>query len=208
MYRHCLSALVEPLAAEPRAAFALSGPRFWPGGACPMLLTPALAYEREYLGSGLFHLGPAGALFRAEAFRELGGFSDEPFASDYLFWLRACARVNVLLVPGDLFYYRVHAEQQSSHPGNVDAYARATSIEWAMLNSAECPLSEDAREQAKRNVAFALLRAAFRHARRGSWRAAWVTVHGPRLGVSAWLRYLRRPRRSANAGTPAPTGCR
>ena len=207
MYRHCLAAMVEPLDAEPRAAFALSGPRFWPGGACPMLLTPALAYEREYLGSGLFYLGPPSALFRADAFRELGGFGDEPFSSDFLFWLRACARVNVLLVAGDLFYYRIHPDQQLSHPGNAAAIARAASIEWEMLNSAECPLSEDACEQAKRNVTVSLLRAGFRHARRGAWGTAWVTVHGPRLGASAWLRYLRRPRRSATAGTPPPKPC-
>ena len=54
MYRHCLQAMAEPLEAEPRAGFALSGSRNWPGGRCPMRLTPRLAYEREFLGSGLF----------------------------------------------------------------------------------------------------------------------------------------------------------
>src|SRR4029077_6274324 len=72
MYRHCLETMVEPLDAEPRAAFALSGPRGWPGGPTPMLLTPRLAYEREFLGSGLFQQGPASALFRTDPFRALG----------------------------------------------------------------------------------------------------------------------------------------
>ncbi len=116
MYRHCLAVMVEALDAEPRAGFALSGSRDWPGGKCPMLLTPRLAYEREFLGSGLFHLGPASAMFRADVFRELGGFPMAGVASDYLFWLEACAKVNVLLVPGDLFYYRVHAGQEISSP--------------------------------------------------------------------------------------------
>src|SRR6185369_2871602 len=102
MYRHCLATMVEPLEAEPRAAFALSGPRSWPGGPCPMLLTPRLAYEREFLGSGLFQQGPASALFRAEALRALGGFPEINYSGDYLFWLHACKTVNVLLVPGDL----------------------------------------------------------------------------------------------------------
>ena len=40
MYRHCLQAMAEPLSQEPRAAFALSASAHWPGGPCPMLLTP------------------------------------------------------------------------------------------------------------------------------------------------------------------------
>ena len=59
-----------------------------------MLLTPRLAYEREFLGSGLFQQGPASALFRTDEFRALGGFPDVAYAGDYLFWLRACAVVN------------------------------------------------------------------------------------------------------------------
>jgi glycosyltransferase involved in cell wall biosynthesis len=47
MYPHCLATMAAPLEAEPRAGFALSGSRHWPGGPCPMLLTPTLAYERE-----------------------------------------------------------------------------------------------------------------------------------------------------------------
>ena len=53
MYPHCLAVMVDAfLEREPTAAFALSGGRHWPGGPCPMLLTPTLAYEREFLGSG------------------------------------------------------------------------------------------------------------------------------------------------------------
>src|SRR5262245_13745301 len=63
MYRHCLGVMVEALQSEPRAAVALSASHAWYGGKCPMLLTPSLAYEREYLGTGLFQLGPGSALF-------------------------------------------------------------------------------------------------------------------------------------------------
>ena len=112
MYRHCLAVMAEALSAEPRAGFAMSSSRNWSGGPCPMLLTPRLSYEREYLGTGLFQAGPASALFRTDVFRGLGGFPEEGVASDMLFWIQACARVNLLLVPGDLFYYRVHVGQE------------------------------------------------------------------------------------------------
>ena len=34
------------------------------GGRCPMLLTPRMSYQREFLGAGLVNQGPAAALFR------------------------------------------------------------------------------------------------------------------------------------------------
>jgi glycosyltransferase involved in cell wall biosynthesis len=202
MYRHCLQAMVEPLEAEPRAAFALSSARSWPGGRCPMLLTPRLAYEREFLGSGLFQQGPASALFRAEAFHALGGFPQIDYVGDYLFWLRACATMNVLLVPGDLFYYRVHPGQEVAKPASVAAYARGAAEVWRMLNSADCPLTGDVLEIAKRNFVYTQGRGLYRRLRRGQFSEAVTTARLIGLGPLDWMAYLRPPRRSASAGTP------
>ncbi|MCU1385632.1 MAG: glycosyltransferase family 2 protein [Acidobacteria bacterium] len=206
MYRHCLQAMVEPLEAEPRAAFALSGARAWPGGACPMLLTPRLAYEREFLGFGLFQQGPASALFRTAAFRDLGGFPEVAFAGDYLFWLRACTTANVLLVPGDLFYYRTHAGQELVKPSSAAAYARAAAEAWRMLNDAQCPLSGAGRELAKRNFVFSQARGVYRHCRRGHFAAARTALGLVGLRPADWLTYLRLPRRSVAAGVPGRSG--
>ena len=202
MYRHCLQTMVEPLEAEPRAGFALSASSHWSGGACPMLLTPVLAYEREYLGAGLFHLGPASAMFRAEVFRELGGFPVAGVASDYLFWLQACTKVNVLLVPGNLFYYRVHPGQEISSPSNERHYAEAMGSAWAMLHSPACPLRGAALEQARRNFVYTIVRGAFRQFRRRRFDYARAILRDSRLTTADWIRYLRRPRRNAGAGTP------
>jgi hypothetical protein len=172
-----------------------------------MLLTPPLAYEREYLGSGLFHLGPSSALFRTEAFHELGGFPESGVASDYLFWIRACALVNVLLVPGDLFYYRTHPDQELADPRNDVEYARAMSAAWAMLGSAQCPLDDARREQAKRNFVYTSARGAFRGLKRRRLGSAAAIVKHAGPGILDWMRYLRPPRRSATAGTPpGPAG--
>jgi Glycosyl transferase family 2 len=205
MYPHCLDTMLRALAAEPRAAFALSGSHHWPGGPCPMLLTPRLSYEREFLGSGLFHLGPSAALFRGEAFRELGGFPLAGVASDYLFWLDACAKVNVLLVPADLFYYRIHSGQELSARGVEREYATAARVAWARLHSDECPLDDVSREQAKRNFVYVQARGIVRRVRRGNFAAAAAILRHAGLGTSAWLRYLRPPRRTSLAGTPVTT---
>jgi glycosyltransferase involved in cell wall biosynthesis len=202
MYPHCLSTMVTALAAEPTAAFALSAHSAWSGGPSPMLLTPELAYEREFLGTGLFQLGPAAAMFRADVFRQLGGFPLAGVASDYLFWIRACARVNLLLVPGDLFYYRMHPGQQLvSAVAELD-YARSMAAAWAMLNSSECPLRGPMVEQAKRNFAYTVVRGAYRRVRRRRYAAAAAILTYAGLGPLDFVRFLRPPRRSATAGSP------
>lgn len=202
MYAHCLDVMVAPLLSEPRAGFALSTSRDWSGGPCPMLLTPRMSYQREFLGGGLFQCGPASALFRAEVFRALGGFPDKGVGSDHIFWLRACARVNVLLVPGDLFWYRVHAGQELQSPRALREYALVPREVWSALASPDCPLEPWELEQARRNQAYMVVKHGWRDIRAGRWGLAGRRLSQAGLTGRDWLRYLRRPRRDPLAGTP------
>ena len=200
MYPHCLEVLVRCLAAEPRAAFALSGSRDWPGAPAPLLSTPALSYAREYLGSGMFHLGPACALFRRDLFQQLGGFPEGGVHSDLMFWLRACARVNVLLTPGDLFWYRVHGGQELQRGGGY-AFADLEALRWRALSDRDCPLSGSDLERAKRNQAGGILKRALGDIRAREFRLAVYRLRHSGLTGADWLRYARRPRRHAEAGS-------
>ncbi len=202
MYPHCLQVMVTAMEDYANAGFALSAAHAWPGGPCPMLLTPRLAYEREFLGTGLFQQGPASALFRAEVFRLLGGFPEEGAASDYLFWFKACAHASALLVPGDLFYYRVHAGQEMQNRRSIRQYARSRGRAWKILHSDECPLRGATLEQAKRNFLYTVVRDAYRHFRRGRYEAAALVLREVGVSAGEWLRYLRPPRRRVDAGTP------
>jgi glycosyl transferase family 2 len=203
MYRHCLAVMVEALVAEPRAAVALSASHSWSGGPCPMLLTPELAYEREYLGTGLFQLGPGCALFRTDMFVELGGFTETRHTADYLFWIHACTRINVLLVPGDLFYYRTHPEQEIAKPSNDLARALACGEAWRVLNSDASPLSGETLARARRNFAFVRAREMYRHIKGGRFSSAAGILAHAGLSPIDWLRYLRPPNWNLNAGTPS-----
>lgn len=202
MYPHCLATMVPMLEREASAGFALSMGSHWPGGPCPMLSTPRMSYQREFLGHGLFMCGPACALFRADVFHALGGFENVGAASDQLFWLRACAKYSVLLVPADLFWYRTHPQQELHSDRALREYVRVPGYVWDALNSPECPLEDDEREQAKRNHAFAVAKHAWRQMRRGQWRLAAYRLRACGLTLADWVRYLRRPRRSPLAGTP------
>jgi hypothetical protein len=146
--------------------------------------------------------GPAGALFRADAFRTLGGFPELGPHSDTLFWLDACARMPIVLFPADLFWYRIHGGQHlQSESGRYDEISVFSAF-WAALDAASCPLTVAEREQAKRNRAYILARKLYSDVRAGRWALAWHRMRHSGLGANEWLRYLRRPRRDVFAGTP------
>ena len=200
MYPHCLDVMARALRAEPCAGFGLSTSRSWPGGPVPMLLTPRQAYQREFLGFGLFMCGPASALFRTTVFRELGGFTNYGAPSDTIFWMRACARYPVLLLPGDLFYYREHPGQELRAPHVARQYATVTAHMWRALAAPDCPLTEEERAAGRRNVAFSTAKSAWQAAKRGEPALAWHRLAASGISPAEWVRYLRPPRRSAFAG--------
>jgi glycosyltransferase involved in cell wall biosynthesis len=210
MYPHCLAVMVAPLRNEPRAGFGLSGDRSWPGCPVPRLLTPRQAYQREFLGFGLFMYGPGSALIRTDVFRQLGGFADYGTPSDTIFWMRACVRYPVLLLPGDLFYYRTHPGQTFQAPGVARAYALVTGHAWRTLAADDCPLSEDERRMARCNLASTTAKLIWRAARTGDIGLAWARAAGCGISAGEWLRYLRRPHRSSVAGLEpvTPVMCR
>ena len=167
-----------------------------------MLLTPRMCYQREFLGSGMFNAGPAGALFRAAPLIELRGFPEVGVCSDHVFWLSACARYGVVLVPADLFWYRVHAGQELRSPKAARDYATVPGHAWRALNSPDCPLEGADREQAKRNLTWSIARQTWHDLRARRWRLAVVRLQHAGLSWRDWLRYCRRARRSVQAGTP------
>ena len=170
-----------------------------------MLLTPGLRTSASISAPGLFQLGRRRRC-SGRTFRELGGFPEDGRRSDMLFWIHACARVNVLLVPGDLFYYRIHPDRRWPGRRTPSRYAQARAAAWRMLNSTECPLRGDVLDQ-REDATF--LQAAGARDATGSGAARFAAaaaaiVRYVGLASRDWVRYLRRPpNRSANAGTPA-----
>jgi glycosyltransferase involved in cell wall biosynthesis len=203
MYPDCLAVMTAGLRCAPSAAFALTAPHTWAGGPCPMLLTPRLAYERAFLGQGLFHLGPACALFRRRAFLELGKFPEGGVHSDALFWIRACQTVDVVLVRADLFWYREHAQQELARPGIEGEALDIEAAQWRALFDDACPLPPPVREQARRNHAYGIFSRAVRDTRGGRIRFGLRRLNRSGLSIREWATYLRPPVRNARAGTPA-----
>lgn len=202
MYPHCLSTMVRALDAMPTAGLGLALDDVDPPVTHPMLLTPRMCFQRDFLGGGLFQCGASSALFRAEVFRALGGFPEEGAGSDFLMWLRACTRLSVAALPGGLFWYRVHAGQEMQSRRAALEYARSSGAAWSALTAPDCPLTSEEREQAKRNWAYIVARGAYREFRAGRWEIGCAQLRHAGLTPGSWLRYLRPPRRNPLAGSP------
>jgi len=203
MYPYCLEIMVELLASEAHADFGLTRGNHWPGGPCPMLLTPRMCYQREFLGSGLFGCGPGGALFRRDFFLRTGGFPDLGVFSDWVFWLRTCARANVLLFPADLIWYRVHPEQELQSARSKRDAATASGEAWRALHAPECPLSPEEREQAKNNWVRSEVKQILAALRAGEWSLAALEWQSCGIPWGAWIRgVLAGSSRQTLAGTP------
>lgn len=202
LYPHGLETFYRCLTSVPEADFALSCGWAWEGGPSPMVLKPRDAYRREFLGRGLFHCGPASALFKTASFRFLGGIEDCGAASDYLFWLRACRTLTVALAPADLFWYRIHSTQEYWSPAAAESYARAHALGWKSLFLPDCPLAGPEREQARRNCAFGLAKHTWRDLRARRFHLARLRLGAAGFTLADAFRYLRRQRREAFAGSP------
>lgn len=202
MYPYCLDTMMRLLRAEPEAGLALSSGWAWPGGPCPMLLTPRMSYQREFLGQGMFFCGPSGALFRTEVLRKLGGFPDRGVASDYCFWLKACAVTSVVLAPADLFWYRMHPSQELQSARAARDYAVGQGESWQALLSKECPLQDDELSRAKQSCAFRLLRSSWRDVRAGRFALARLRLASAGIRVSDLIRYPPRRIQDPRAGSP------
>lgn len=201
MYPHCLATMVGPMLAVPSAAIGISLSKAFFGGPSPMLLTPRLCYQREFLGQGMFMGGPACGIFRRAEFLALGGFPERGVASDALFWLHACARLNVLALPGDLFWYRIHAGQEQQSQSAAVEYTRITPEEWRAIGAADCPLLPEERELARRTVVTKFAKALVADLGARRWRLALLRYRASGLSVLQLSRYLRRPRRGLFPGT-------
>lgn len=202
MYPHCLAVIVPPMLRQPAAAIGLSMSRAFAGGPVPMLLTPRHSFEREFFGMGMFTEGPSAGIFRREKFLELGGFPDAGVASDTLFWIHACARENVLALPGDLYWYRRHEGQELSGEDAEREYRRAVGEIFRSLDDPACPLTALEKKRAKRTIVSRLLRNTARDIRHRRLAAAFRRLTESGLSIRDVLTHCRPHQHSLLAGTP------
>jgi len=112
----------------------------------PILLNPRETYLYNFLGQGLFHKAPLSAIFRKDAFIEIGGFSLIRHAGDFEMWHRMAQRFHFLLIEDHIVWYREHDDQESKkHDFKIELnYIR---IERDYLFNLKSPLLEFERKK-------------------------------------------------------------
>lgn len=107
----------------------------------PILLNPSEAYNFNFFGPGLFHKAPLSAIFRKDAFDEIGGFSLIRHAGDFEMWHKMAQKFNFLLIQDHVVWFREHDDQESKkHDAKVEI--NYTRIEINYIRDEKSPLSK------------------------------------------------------------------
>jgi glycosyltransferase involved in cell wall biosynthesis len=207
MYPHCLEVMAALMEAFPTAGMGVSH-NPWPWVA-PRLFTPAEAWRAHAAGvTSMLLDGPSATMFRAEAFRGVGGFDPRFHSGDTRMNLQMAMTRDILLLPHGLWWYRRHEGQVLAHMKKHDVGQRE-SVVWypELLNHPDNPLSPRERRAAWEAMAREFARFCLAQAVRGDWRRACGLWTASRLPASTCLRLLRPPASvtvpTANGAPPA-----
>lgn len=147
LYPHGLEVMVKCVKAFPRAGLGLSAlPDI--KAPCPLCLTPAEAYREHFFRADLLSRAPGSAIIRREAFEAVGGFSGRRYIGDVELWLKLAARFDVVKMPTDLIWDRVHPGQEQHTQDRIDWIIMRENEEIGALESPQCPLNDPERTDA------------------------------------------------------------
>ncbi len=166
VYYYCLDVMINYMERFPAAGFGLCGPGI-NNTPLPVQLNPREIYYTNFNGIGHFNRGPLCSIIRLDVFKETGGFSGARFYGDLELWIKMARYYNLVMLPGDLFFYRTHdqseAKIESRQAAKIDKLRFALIMD--ALSHADCPLSteeaikikKDIKKNNRRNIIFSFL---------------------------------------------------
>lgn len=150
LYVHSLDVMVDAMERYPDCAVGLSHSAAEETEPYPWRLTPAEAYQKQFLGRGCFGCGPSGAIIRREAFEMSGGFDKSwGVLSDTELWLRLTIHNPLVLLPPGLVWWRRHEDQEYTKGNAKETYLRlGHKLNMKALDAESCPLDSELRIKA------------------------------------------------------------
>lgn len=110
----------------------------------PYLLTPHEIYLESFTKTNHFDRAPGSGLIKTEVFNRVGGFSGKRMVGDYEFWFKISRYYSMVKLPIDLYWNRIHPEQESQTEFAKKNYvALRKEVLEAALRHPDCPLTED-----------------------------------------------------------------
>jgi len=143
IYYYTLDVMVDFMERFPDAGFGLCGPpvNYAP---LPVQLTPREIYYTNFHGLAHFDRGPLCSIIKLDAFNEIGRFSGDRFYGDLELWLKMSRYYNMVMLPGDLFYYRTHdqSEAKAESKNAKEINRKRFTLLWNSLLHVDCPLTK------------------------------------------------------------------
>ncbi len=141
IYDYGLAVMVNYIERFPKAGFALASivSNEQP---FPMCLEPREIYLENFYGYNHFDRAPCSSIIKLEAFKSVGGFTGARLIGDYELWFALARYFPMVKMPFDLYWNRVHPEQESRSEYAKNYPALRHKVLTDALNHPDCPLTE------------------------------------------------------------------
>lgn len=142
IYYYCLDVMVNYMERFPQAGLGFAS-KVSDLKAFPICLDPEHAYLEHFFGYGHFDRSPGSVIIKREAFEKCGGFSGKRMIGDYECWLNMARYYPIVKFPFDLYWNRIHDQQESQTPYARKNYQKLRDeVTKAALDHEDCPLSK------------------------------------------------------------------
>lgn len=112
IYPHGLEILVDMMEKFPGSGYGLCSLEQDEKYIFPFMLSPKNAYKRHFLDNiPLFHKAPLSSIIKKDAFFQVDGFTNPAGEGDYEMWLALSRKLDVVLMPHGIVWYREHEDQ-------------------------------------------------------------------------------------------------
>ncbi|WP_162053131.1 glycosyltransferase family 2 protein [Pontibacter pamirensis] len=143
IYPHSLQYMIDALELYPRAGFGIQYEIAPPAKPFPFEISSEDAYRLHFLKGGLLFPGPSAVIFRREVLDEFSFNNNFGSVGDTHLLLQIAAKYDVVALPTNLIYWRIHDEQASEEQRT---YGKILWERYLMnqdiLSSSEVPLDK------------------------------------------------------------------
>lgn len=152
IYPHGLHVMVEAMERFPEAGFGLAS-KPENERPYPVCISPKEIYHEHFNGFYHFNRAPGSAIINREVFLREGGFSGERMVGDLELWLRLSRKYSMVKFPMELYWNRVHSEQEFNTNYAKNIYPNRTmALISDALNNEECPLIKEEIKKIKKTI--------------------------------------------------------
>jgi glycosyltransferase involved in cell wall biosynthesis len=141
IYYYGLDVMVNYMERFPHAGFGL-GSFLSDYEPFPECISPKQIYLESFNGFNHFDRAPGSAIIKLDVFNSVGKFSGERMIGDYEFWFRISRYQHMVKMPIDLYWNRVHEEQESRSPYAKQYPLLRKRVLAEALAHPDCPLNE------------------------------------------------------------------